>query len=327
MDRIFMPVRIVVILFGMVFLLNACSEDALDVIDSEDALDVIDYDFDTIEEAILAILADVDSLEGIDGLDDGGDVDIDYSSGGGLLKVSADTIRIIRIGRRIDSTSFERSVEIQGDSIAIVTSIGFVSGDLIIIVSTTTDTVSIDTFVKPFNFQTIRKIKLRRIGDGEIRRLNWRIIGITPLVGGSAPTTIDILSLEMISSGGDTILIDDPLNMYFSWTNLPAFEPGDTVYVYVTLTNESVFDQELVLLHHGARSRFNKGRKRLFDNGMNVDLVAGDNIYSGVFLARLVRGRMRHGFVDVIDWGTLFDAEGDINTKLLGVPYMIRKLP
>ncbi|MCH7495887.1 MAG: hypothetical protein IH825_07350, partial [Candidatus Marinimicrobia bacterium] len=236
MDKIFIPVRMAAILFGMVFLLTACSEDVLDV---------IDYDFDTIEEAILAILADADSLEGIDGLDDGGEADIDYSSGDGLSKVTADTIRIIRIGRRIDSTSFERSVEIQGDSIAIVTSIGFVSGDLIILVSTSTDTVSIDTFVKPFNFETIRKIKLRRIGDGEIRRLNWRIIGVTPLVGGSAPTTIDILSLEMISSGGDTILIDDPLNTFFSWTNLPAFEPGDTVYVYVTLTNESEFDQEL----------------------------------------------------------------------------------
>ncbi|MCH7495410.1 MAG: hypothetical protein IH825_04865, partial [Candidatus Marinimicrobia bacterium] len=130
-----------------------------------------------------------------------------------------------------------------------------------------------------------------------------------------------------ISSGGDTILVDDPLNMYFSWTNLPAFETGDTVYVFVTLTNDSEFDQELVLLHHGARSRFNKGRKRLFDNGLGVDLIAGDNVYSGVFLARLIRGRMRHAFVDVIDWGTLFDAEGAVNTKLLGVPYMIRRLP
>ena len=308
----------VVILLCMVFQLTACSEDVRDV---------IDYDFDTVEEAILAILADADSLEEIEGLDDGGAVDIDYSSGGGLLKVSADTIRPIRIGRRIDSITFERSVEIEGDSIAIVTSIGFVSGDLIILVSTSADTVSIDTFVKPFNLSTIRKIKLRRIGDGEIRRLNWKIIGVTPLVGGSIPSTIEIESLKMISSGGDSIFIDDPLNTFYSWTNLPAFEPGDTVNVFVRLTNSSEFDQELVLLHHGARSRLNKGRKRLFDNGTNVDLILGDNIYSGAFLARLIRGRMRHGFVDVIDWGTLFDAGGDVNTKLLGVPYMIRRLP
>ena len=318
MDKSFISVRMAVILIGVALQLTACSEDSRDV---------IDYDFDTVEEAILAILADADSLEGIEGLDDGGALDIDYSSGGGLLKVSADTIRPIRIGRRIDSTSFERSVEIEGDSIVIVTSIGFVSGDLIILVSTSADTVSIDTFVKPFNFETIRKIKFRRIGDGEIRRLNWRIIGVTPLVGGSNPTTIDILKLEMISSGGDTMIVDDPLNMFFSWTNLPAFEPGDTVMVYVTLTNSIVFDQELVLLHHGARSRLNKGRKRLFDNGKRVDLIAGDNIYSGVFRARLIRGRMRHGFVVVIDWGTLFSAEGAVNTKLLGVPYMIRRLP
>jgi len=295
---------------------TACSED-----------DLLNYDFDTVEEAILFIIAETDSLERLDGLDDGGAVTIASSSGGGLGKSTADTLRPIKIGRRIDSTSFERSVEIIGDSIAIVTSIATITGKFIIVAYMLPDTSSVDTFVKPFNMEMIRKIKLRRIGNGEERRLNWRIVGVTPVIGGSNSSTIEFLNFSMISTNGDSLVITDPLNSFFDWRELPAFEPGDTVTVYVTLTNSSSFDAEMVLMHHGARSRIDKGRKRLFDDGTHTDEVGDDNVYTGTFLSRATRGRMRNGFIDAIDWGTIFDPTGEVNTRVMGLPYMIRRMP
>ena len=302
-------------MFAGIFV-TACSED-----------DVLNYDFDTVEEAILSIITGTDSLERLDGLDDGGAVDIGNFSAGGLGKITADTLSPIRIGRRIDSTSFERSVEIFGDTIAIVTSIATITGDFIIVAFIPPDTSSVDTFVKPFSMEMTRRIKLRRVGSGEVRRLNWRIVGVTPVIGGTIPSTIDFLEFSMISTSGDTLKITDPLHTFIDWRELPAFEPGDTVTVFLTLTNSSSFDAELVLMHHGARSSIDKGRKRLFDDGTHSDEVADDNVYTGTFLSRATRGRMRNGFIDAIDWGTVFDPKGDVNTKVMGLPYMIRRMP
>jgi len=299
---------------GILFSLSACSGD--DLLNSN-------LDFDTAEEAILALIAGTDSLEQYEGLNDGEAVNISSSTGGNLQKTTGDTIQPIRVGRRIDSKSFERSVEIIGDSIAIVTSIGTISGDFIIIYQLT-DSSAFDTLVKPFEMEMTRKIKLRRIGDGETRRLNWKIVGITPVVGGTVNSTLEFQSFEMISQSGDSLIITDPLNTFYSWTDLPEFEPGDSVNVFLSLTNSSIYNDELVLLHHGARSRFDKGRKQLLDDGTGVDEVADDNTYSNSFLSRETRGRMRHGFVDAIDWGTVFDIEGPVNMKVWGMPYNIR---
>lgn len=310
-----MKTTLIMMIFAGIFL-TACSED-----------DVLNYDFDTVEEAILSIIAGTDSLERLDGLDDGGAVDIGSYSGGGLGKTAADTLNPIKIGRRIDSTSFERTVEILGDTVAIVTSTATITGDFIIIAFISLDTTVIDTFIKPFNMEMIRKIKLRRIGDGEVRRLNWRIEGVTPVIGGTIASTIEFLEFAMISESGDSLVITDPLNTFFNWRELPEFEPGDTVTVFLTLTNSSKFDAEMVLMHHGARSRIDKGRKRLFDDGTHSNEVADDNVYTGTFLSRATRGRMRNGFIDAIDWGTIFDPSGEVNTKVMGLPYMIRRMP
>jgi len=314
MERLMSKIVKLAVITGIIFSLSACSND--DLLNST-------FDFDTAEEAILALIAGTDSLEGLDGLDDGGAVNISSSNSGSFLKSTGDTIQPVRIGRRIDSKSFERSVEIIGDSIAIVTSIGTISGDFIIIYLST-DTSSFDTVAKPFSMEMTRKIKLRRIGDGEIRRLNWRIVGITPVVGGTINSTLDFQSFKMISESGDSLIITDPLNTFYSWIDLPAFEPGDSVNVFLSLTNSSAFDDELVLLHHGARSRFDKGRRQLHDDGTGVDEVADDNIYSNSFPTRSTRGRMRHGFVDALDWGTVFDLDGPVNMKVWGMPYNIR---
>ena len=310
-----MKTTLIMMMFAGIFL-TACSED-----------DVLNYDFDTVEEAILSIIAGTDSLERLDGLDDGGAVDIGSYSSGGLGKVAADTFSPIKIGRRIDSTSFERTVEILGDSVAIVTSTATITGDFIIIAFISLDTTVIDTFVKPFNMEMTRKIKLIRVGTGEARRLNWRIVGVTPVIGGTIASTIEFLEFAMISESGDSLVITDPLNTFINWRELPEFEPGDTVTVLLTLTNSSSFDAEMVLMHHGARSRIDKGRKRLFDDGTHSDEVADDNVYTGTFLSRATRGRMRNGFIDAIDWGTIFDPTGEVNTKVMGLPYMIRRMP
>ena len=309
-----MKTTLIMMMFAGIFL-TACSED-----------DVLNYDFDTVEEAILSIIAGTDSLERLDGLDDGGAADIGSYSGGGLGKIAADTLSPIKIGRRIDSTSFERTVEIIEDSVAIVTSTATITGDFIIIAFISLDTTVIDTFIKPFNMEMIRKIKLRRVGTGEVRRLNWRIVGVTPVIGGTIASTIEFLEFAMISESGDSLVITDPLNTYFNWRELPEFEPGDTVTVFLTLTNSSRFDAEMVLMHHGVRSRIDKGRKRLFDDGTHSDEVADDNVYTGTFLSRATRGRMRNGFIDAIDWGTIFDPTGEVNTKVMGLPYMIRRM-
>ncbi len=299
---------------GILFALSACSDD--DLLNTN-------FDFDTAEEAILALIAGTDSLEQYDGLNDGEAVNISSSTNGSLNKTAGDTIQPVRIGRRIDSKSFERSVEIIGDTIAIVTSVGTISGDFII-VYTLTDSSSLDTIAKPFEMEMTRKIKLRRIGDGEVRRLNWRIIGITPVVGGTVNTTFEFQSFMMISLSGDSLVITDPFNTFYSWTDLPDFEPGDTVNVFLSLSNSSAYEDELVLLHHGARSRLDKGRRQLLDDGTGIDAVPDDNTYSNSFRSRETRGRMRHGFVDAIDWGTVFDIDGPVNMKVWGIPYQIR---
>ena len=196
---------IFIMMMSVGIFVTACSED-----------DILNYDFDTVEEAILSIITETDSLESLDGRDDGGSVTLGGSSSGGIGKSTADTLRPIKIGRRIDSTSFERSVEIIGDSIAIVTSIATITGDFIIVAYILPDTSSVDTFIKPFNMEMIRKIKLRRVGSGEVRRLNWRIEGVTPVIGGSNPSTIEFQKFAMIAANGDSLVITDPLNTFIN---------------------------------------------------------------------------------------------------------------
>ncbi|MCH7955728.1 MAG: hypothetical protein IIC40_08300, partial [Candidatus Marinimicrobia bacterium] len=69
---------IFIMMMSVGIFVTACSED-----------DILNYDFDTVEEAILSIITETDSLESLDGLDDGGAVDIGSYSGGGLGKTAA----------------------------------------------------------------------------------------------------------------------------------------------------------------------------------------------------------------------------------------------
>ena len=314
----------------------------------------VDTDQDeSYDESQLLMLLDEDDAAGLDGFGDGGLMDMDYDSGleyGGLPRILGDTLGYgegyrIRFGRLI--TDRERTVDFTVDGDTAIGVVNYtVSGVFMAQAMDTSTMEAIDSigFSKEFSSTMTRKVKYARIDNSNSPDgYSWRIIALTPLIGGSGDkvsiTSVEVYDAELNAAGGFTLTGDllysfssDEIGDHFiNRETLPTFTSFDAVIAKVSVENtgpeytiDSVGVGEWVVLHYG-RSAAQRGRRRLNDLGISIDSVANDNVHSGFWR---VHGpgighssRVFRSFFSTIDLATLFTEDGGYNSVTWSIPY------
>lgn len=263
------------------------------------------------------------------GLDDGGAQPPSYEAG--ATPKAGDYIEPVRYGRRGKYTLESVDITFEGapgepDSLAIATVTKTFTGTFVV-VAKDTDSASPEAYKvyeKPFETTVVRRAKLRRVAFTDNPLRNWRIVQVTMSKAQSVPTTVNIVSLTVEAPGQSPLVITEPLDYWLPrHKGLPMFAPGDTVKVYVALTNSNTYPPPpgtTVLLHFGVDRGFHRARRPLNDQGLYPDQVAGDGVFSGSWVVKHDQG-LRHLVIDAIDNGTIYDDTAPYNSVQWGMVY------
>ncbi|MGQ9560256.1 MAG: choice-of-anchor X domain-containing protein [Candidatus Oleimicrobiaceae bacterium] len=281
------------------------------------------------EAAIRAIIAaDLDVFHEL-GIDDAGAQAPEYDATG--LPKSGDYIEPVRYGRRgkyeLESVDIQFSgVPGEPDTIAIATITKTFTGTFVVAAKDTDSTTpeAYKVYEKPVRTTVVRKALLRRVAYTDNPRRNWCLVAVTMSEGVSDQTTINVASLRVEASGQEPLVITDPLEYWRDrHQGLPVFAQGDTVKVYVALTNSNHYPPEpgtTVLVHFGVDRWWQRGRRPLNDNGVYPDMAAGDGVFSGSWVVGHGHG-LRHLVIDAIDNGTIYDDRAPYNAVCWGMVY------
>ena len=313
----------------------------------------IDQNEDNDKSELLRILNE-DDAAGIDGFDDGGLLDLDFDMGlelSSLGRTLGDTLAYgegyrIRFGRQI--TDRERTVDFTIDGDTAIGVVNYMIGGVFMAQVRDTSTLEvIDSmgFSKEFNSTITRKLKYTRVeNSNNPDGYSWRIIALTPLIGG-AGDKVSISSLEIynvdfsitgeeLATEGDliySISSDGIEDLYMDRETLPTFTSFNHVIVKVVVENtgpEYSIDSsgvgEWAMVRYG-RSAAQRGRRRLNDAGIGIDINSNDNIHTGLW--RLhgpgmgQNSRVFRSFFSTIDLATLFTEDGGYNSLTWSFPY------
>ena len=312
-------------------LLISCEDTEQDIVEGD------------IEQYLIALINGDETL-GLDGLDDGGAIDGEYEDGleqEGLFKVLGDTLEPgsdlrIRFGRRI--TNVDRDVvftDLENDTaIGVITRT--ITGDFIIFAR---DTATGDTtrWVKSFVTNFTRKVRFVLTDTTTNDSTGgWRINALSIGVGVTG-NKVDISKLEFHTPDGAEPIYSyegDVTDLFIPRVEIPAFQAWQAIRTEVSVTNtgpEFPFNSgEAVMLHYG-HGRGYKGRRLINDMGVFADVTALDNIFTGLWR---VHGPGRHphdhqpyqrrvfrGFVDVVDFGTLYAEDEAVHSVFWALPY------
>lgn len=269
-----------------------------------------------------------DNLFNTQGLDDDGEQTPDYDNE--VSKV-AEQINTIKFGRRAPYKLESVDVVFDSDTTATATITHSLNGKFFILAKDTSDSNVVGTlYSKDMQNIILRKAKLRKVRDTGNDRRDWRVIAVSGAVASSPNPTITITELKYENSDGATLTITDPLSYFMTReTGLPEFSRGDSVKIFVKLTNTNEFPPasgETALLRYGMDHKFHRARKRLNDEGIYPDAVAGDGTYSGLYRIHQPRWghRLHHAGVDIIDNGTIYDDVAPYDAVAWSLPYMVR---
>lgn len=304
-----------------------------------------DRDEITIAEltAALASLVEGDAALDLGGLADDGLFDDDYDQSQVWNKALQDTIwprmhRGVRWGRFIT----DRSIEVHLDRVGVDTVYATVTGTLTGFIRAggwnfgpDSTVVIADTLSKPFQQTTTRRVRFVRVGSTGNLRQDWRIGGLTAVLG-TAGSKVSLEELRF-SFSGDTATYfrlgrDEVLDRFFDRENLPRFTGQAPVAMYVMVDNAGpVFplgSGELVLIRHGrGLGRFS--RALLNDLGLLNDVTPLDNIFSGYWRPHQ-RPQQAHVFrlyVEVLDHASLLVPDEAFHSEFIGLPYLIAPDP
>lgn len=165
----------------------------------------------------------------------------------------------------------------------------------------------------------------KQIGHTKAHGQNWKLRGISGSELVSENCTITIDEVRIIASNGNSWTITNPMDFFTTIEEIPTFQPKDSIKVYVTLQNTNDFPEKpgsTVLLRYRNDRGMHRARKSLHDDGIAPDEVAGDGVYSGMWIIGDRRG-VFHAFVDVIDNGTLYDDAAPYDSRAWGIPYKV----
>lgn len=291
---------------------------------------------DEVLQEALAFLLDADEAFSIDGLADSELVEDNLLGKVVLSKAASDTLwrdehRTIRWGRSITDHSREISFSRVGDDTVLVTVVRTVVGQLRAEAWDLVDStlVLVDSLVKDISLATTRKVRFIRADDTGRPKEDWRIDGMTPIFGkAGSKVALDNIAIAVPGFTSFSISSDDILDAYFTRDDLPAFLASSLMKMTVVVSNTGpvfpIASGERVTVRFG-RPGFKAGKVRLNDLGWNVDEVANDDQYTGVWYVHdaPTEPRVFHLFLDVMDLGSLFVAGETYHTEFVGIPYLV----
>jgi hypothetical protein len=321
--------RLIPVLLGLLVL--AGCDEVQDIISEEE-----------LQQALQA-LVEADEAFSLDGLGDDGLLDDAYDYEGSISKGRMDTLWPglfpgIRWGRAITDRSWELTFDELGEDSAFATITGTISGTFRIggwVRGSDSTLIMEDTLTKPFNLTTTRRVRFARIGDTGDLLNDWRVDGLTALLGTAGnKVAVEMVSFSLSDTGENyfTMTREEVLSLFFNRGNLPTFRPLLPVMTQVTISNTGpefpLGTGEKVVFrrvgHHAIGWRF-MHRRQLNDLGLGVDETAGDNVYSGLWYPRAqpVHSRPYRAFIEVMDLVSLFVEEVPFHSEFVGLPYRV----
>jgi hypothetical protein len=190
---------------------------------------------------------------------------------------------------------------------------------------------------KPLRDQVTRYALFRKIwfhpnSTTSDSAFGWRLVAVSSSEFTMIDPSRQTVSISKVELTGATthVTITDPsalLSLHPAADPFPLFREGETVKVEAAVSNtdQSYAPPTFVFLHVPIGDRVFPGpreRRRLLmrDDGTHGDTVAGDGVYTAVWLVQDV-GR-HHLAVDVINSRTLQnETDDDYNSTAWGVPY------
>lgn len=279
------------------------------------------------EQAIRQLVEEDTEMFGLAGYDDDGAqppvYDPDFGKVGTLIEP-------MLFGRRGRPRLEDVDVTLTSDSTAIATVTHSFDGNFFILARNPDQGNAVATlYKKEMQNRIYRRIKLKKVADTGNDRHDWKITDVSMRQGGAPETTIkvEVLTIDLPEREED-IVVADPLEYFFNREQgIPTFSPGDTVKVFVNLSNSNSYEPkpgETVLLRYKMDHRILRARRTLNDDGLYPDAHPGDGVYSGYWVIGHRRA-LFHAAVDIFDNGTLYDDSEPYNSVFWSMPYRVRR--
>ena len=184
-----------------------------------------------------------------------------------------------------------------------------------------TTCVPFDSTSKLFNHITHQKAIFLRDQNTNNADKDWRLKYVTPLI---IQNNLDsLLNIEHVNIASvvdlPSISGEDPLQTFFNRETLPSLSFNTTISVDVKVQNNSpfVYDPgELVLIHFGREINVDKKRVALSD-------IDNNGTHSGSFTVDSHGEKIYRLFVDLIDLETIFNSDGEYNSVIWMIPFMV----
>ena len=244
----------------------------------------------------------------------------------GLGKTTSE-IFPVKVGRKITSVTRTFTINEISDTIAEGNLVIVFTGNLLIGVTKDTSTRVIDTVItKPFVTTVERNVKFVKVANTDNPKLNWRIASSSVTKGGTNSPNIYIKSIKAYLPSGDSIIIADPLNYYFShglgrMKEMPSVAMNQEVTLVVEIYSAYAAEDFVALTYGGGQGPMHKRIKGKFtlvsDDGL------GNKVYSQKFHSHPVRGHS-HTVIDAMPVQVVKDDVAPVESSAWGFPYIVK---
>lgn len=240
----------------------------------------------------------------------------------------------IKIGRRIISVTRQFARQINGDS-AYVTMTSTYTGVFIIEASyepvTPGDTTATaDTVIqKPFASVVVRKMVFAKVNSSSNPRNNWKLVRVSLPAGGTVTNNITINKAVMTFANGDSLVITNPNEFYLSRNpsgnrrDIPVLLRNSVVRLRVEIFSAYADDDFVTLTHNANLRGFFRVKRRLALVSSEASGTGYAKVYEQTFLAGSAQGHF-HAVIDATPRGVIFESASQFETKVWGVPYIVR---
>jgi hypothetical protein len=189
-----------------------------------------------------------------------------------------------------------------------------------------------DTIItKNFTSTLVTQLLFQRIDSTSNPMLNWKLLGVSLVSGGTNTSNFKINSLTLTFANNDsTITITDPTNFFidrsYKWKwghSCPEFHTNDSVTVSVEVYS-AYADTDFVTLTYGA-DFFGMHR-----NKVKLDLVSQTSSNGGYVrvFQRTFNLRNYHGYfsavLNALTKQSIYDDSAPVESNTWGLPYKIR---
>jgi len=286
-----------------------------------------------ITAAIQSVLEDSSDIF-YDGLDDQSEDNIDNDSPNWLGGSTLEKTQVTRLHYgRIGTHPVERNIQITLDTDSTATAYIYTKlrGQFVVRkVVADSDSVSLQRFTKPMVHEVERIVHLKKFRETDNPRRDWKISDISMKYGASPDNTVEIVKLEIMPQGYDSVTVSDPLNYFMNGATVFSYARWTEIKLRVTVRNTSanpmVYPQgtqatEMVRLIYGRNRSGNFARSPFTWVGQNED----GNIYEGTWTIKQFRG-IHHAIIDVVDNGTVLSSDNEAypyNSNTWSTPYRV----